>query len=81
MLRRVAIRGIHLSAWLYCREMVWWLLYAGHRAVFKVRRNIVCRRITFGVSGYVGCSHMSVDLKIGSFLIEQWSYAFVIAYE
>ena len=50
--------------------MVWWLLYADHRAVFEVRRDIVYRRITFGVSGDVGCLHMSVVLKIGSSLAE-----------
>ena len=77
MRRRVAIRGIHLSAESYCRKVVWWLLYAGHRAVFKVRRNIVYRR----VSGDVGCLHMSVGLKIESPLVEQWFYACVIAYE
>ena len=48
--------------------MVWWLLYADHRAVFEVRRNIVYRRVTFGVSGDVGCLHMSVGLKVGSLL-------------
>jgi hypothetical protein len=40
--------------------MVWWLLYAVHRAVFEVRRNCFIR----GVSGVVGCLHMSVGLKI-----------------
>ena len=42
---------------------VWWLLYAGHRAVFEVRRNCFIRRIQ-GVSGDVGCLHMPVGLKI-----------------
>ena len=69
MLRRVAIRGIHLSAWLYYRRVVWWLLYAGHRAVFEVRRNIVCRRVSWcewrrGMFAYIG------GLKIGSPLAE-----------
>ena len=72
MLRRVAIRVIHLSAWLYCRKMVWWLLYASHRAVFEVRRNIVLPLYYFGVSGDVGCLHMLVGLKIGSFLGKLW---------
>ena len=70
MLRRVAIRGIHLSASSYYRKVVWWLLYADHRAAFEVRHVIVYRRIAFGVSGDVGCLHMSVDLKIESSLAE-----------
>ena len=41
----MVIRGIHLSA--LCRKMVvsfvvvWWLLYAVHRAVFEVRGIIL----------------------------------------
>ena len=61
--------------------MVWWLLYADHRAVFEVRRNIVYRRIVFGASGDVGCLHMSIGLKTGNLLGELWCYACVIAYE
>ena len=63
--------------------MVWWLLYAGHRAVFEVRRDNVLPLyyFFFGVSGDVGCSHMLVGLKIGSSWAEQWFYACVIAYE
>ena len=76
----MAIHGIHLSA-LYCRKMVWWLLYVDRRAVFEVRRNIVYRRRLLGVSGDVGCLHMSVGLEVGSSLVKQWSYAYVIAYE
>ena len=40
--------------------------YAGHRAVFEVRRNIVLSSYFFGVSGDVGCLHISVGLKIES---------------
>ena len=61
MLRRVAIRGIHLHALFIV--MVWWLLYADHRAVFEVRRISFIRRIR-SVSGDVGCLHMLVDLKV-----------------
>ena len=56
-----------------CRQMVvlfvvvWWLLYAVHRAVFKVRRICFIRRMREGMSGDVGCLHMSVGLKIGVF--------------
>ena len=50
--------------------MVWWLLYADHRAVFEVRHVIVYRRRLLGVSGDVGCLHVSVGLKIGSPLVE-----------
>ena len=45
----MVIRGIHLSA--YYREVVvsfivvWWLLYAAHRAVFEVRRVCLIRRM------------------------------------
>ena len=46
--------------------VVWWLLYADHRAVFKVRRICFIRR-NRGVSGYVGCLHMPVGLKIENF--------------
>ena len=60
--------------------MVWWLLYAGYRAVFEVRRNIVYAA-SLSVSGDVGCLHMSVDLKIESPLSEQWFHACVRAYE
>ena len=38
--------------------MAWWLLYADHRAVFEVHRNIVCRHIHWwewrrGIFAYV----------------------------
>ena len=45
----MAIRGIRLSA--LGREVVvsfvvvWWLLYAVHRAVFEVRRICIIRRM------------------------------------
>ena len=42
---------------------------------------LFCRHIIFGVSGDVGCLHMSIGLKIESPLAELWSYACVIAYE
>ena len=57
----MVVRDIHLGAWPYCRK-VWWLLYAGHRAVFKVRRNLVLPPYYFwcewrrGVFVYVGRS-------------------------
>ena len=37
--------------------------------------------LLFGVSGDVGCLHMSIGLKIGSLLGKLWCYACVIAYE
>ena len=45
--------------------VVWWLLYAVHRAVFEVRRICLYPPYAYGVSGDVGCLHMSVGLKIG----------------
>ena len=45
----MVIRGIHLSV--LCRNMVvsfvvvWWLLYAVHRAVFEVHRIYFIRRL------------------------------------
>ena len=58
--------------------MVWWLLYAVHRAVFEVRRICFNRRVRRGVSGDVRCLHMSVGLKIGEFWVGGESYACVI---
>ena len=60
---------------------VWWLLYAGHRAVFEVHRIYFIRRFR-SVSGDVGCLHMPVGLRIEDFPGSSGeSYAFVIAYE
>ena len=41
---------------------------ADHRAVFEVCCIIVLPPYAFGVSGDVGCLHMSVGLKTGSLL-------------
>ena len=48
----MVIRGIHLSAYVV-RDVsfvvVWWLLYAVHRAVFEVRRICFIRRMRLKV--------------------------------
>ena len=58
--------------------VVWWLLYAVHRAVFEVRRICLYPPYAYGVSGDVGHLHMSVNLKIGVFWMSGESYACVI---
>ena len=50
-------------------------------SVFEVRRICFIRRVRRGVSGDVGCLHMSIGLKIGVFWMSSENYACVIAYE
>ena len=61
--------------------VVWWLLYADHRAVFGFRSYYYFTAVILDVSGVMGCLHMSVSLKIGGPLAELWCYVCVIAYE
>ena len=51
--------------------MVWWLLYADHRAVFGFRSDYYFTAVILDVSGVMGCLHMSVDLRIESPLVER----------
>ena len=78
MLRKVAIHAIRLSALSSVGEVVH---DAPDRAVFGFRRNCFIRGIPRGVSGVVGCLHMSVGLKIESGGKSGESYVCVIAYE
>ena len=53
------------------------------QAIERCSKSVVIlfTAVILGVSGDVGCLHMSVGLEIRDLLAEQWSYVCVIAYE